>query len=308
MDQAMRYPAGANTMPDHGDPRLFRLHFHGAGTKGHTLPAALLVRAINAVQKIVRLLDSLDRIRQSADYQNYLSEECAVYQYQGLFPGKRLRHLVSRQILRRFELFCQAPEMRGFALPVVIGRSQRYGARSTNVELEKIYDKFYEFTETIGTANTDRFREIEPDPAFRELVVEGYLSALPPIDTRITLSIEDDHGRPILGGEIAKTNIKELLHEVIERRDLFFDNVRYQAEPPLRFQVSVDRDQLNWIYYLRGDFGIELSAKSRQELEDALDETLEMLWEEYAHERPERLSGDACELKFRLLDRIRRTT
>ena len=304
----MRYSAGVNTMPDHGDPRLFRLHFHGADTKGHTLPAALLVRTINAVQKIVRLLDSLDRIRQSADYQNYLSEECAVYRYQGLFPGKRLRHLVSRQTLRRFELFCQAPEMGGFALPVAIGRSQRYGARSTNVELETIYDKFCEFTEIIGTANADRFHEIEQDPVFRELVVEDYLSALPPIDTYITLSIEDAHGRPILDGEIARTYIKELLHEIIERQDLFFDNVRYQAEPPLRFQVSVDRDRRNWIYYLRGDFGIELSAESRQELEDALDSTLEMLWEEYAKEHLERLSGDARELKFGLLDRIRRTT
>ena len=293
-------------MPDHGDPRLFRLHFHGAGTKGHTLPAALLVRAINAVQKNVRLLDSLDRIRQSADYQNYLSEECAVYRYQGLFPGKRLRHLVSRQILRRFELFCQAPEMEGFALPVAIGRSQRYGARSTNVELETIYDKFYEFTETIGTANADRFREIESDPVFRELVVEGYLSALPPIDTYITLSIEDAHGRPILDGEIARTYIK-VLHDVIERRDLVFDNVRYQAEPPLRFQVSVDRVRWNWIYHIEdSDFGIELSAESRQELEDALDSTLYMLWEEYAQEHLERLSGDARRLRRALLDRIRR--
>ena len=297
-------------MLDHGDLRLFRLYFHEAGTKDHTLPAALLVRAISSVQKIVRLLDSLDRIRQSADYQ-YLSEEYAVYRYQGYplekrYQGypleKRLRHLVSRQILRRFELFCQAPEMGSFVLPVAIGRSQRYGAHSTNVELETIYDKFYQFTEAIGTANADRFREIEPDPIFRELVVEGYLAALPPINTYINLSIEDDHGRPILDGEIARY-IKELPHEVIERQHLFFDNVRHQAEPPLHFQVSVDRNQ---IYYLRGGFGIELSAKSLQELEDALDSTLEMLWEEYAEERPERLSGDARKLRLALRDRIRR--
>lgn len=295
-------------MLDHGDSRLFRLHFDGAGTKDHTLPAALLVRAISSVQKTVRLLDSLDRIRQSADYQDYLSgeyEEYAVYRYQGYFPGKRLRHLVSRQILSRFELFCQAPEMGSFALPVAIGRSQRYGARSTNVELETIYDKFYQFTEAIGTANADRFREIEPDPIFRELVVDGYLAALPPINAYITLFIEDDHGRPIFDGEIARTY--NVLHDVIKRRDLVFDNVRYQADPPLCFQVSVDRVRWNWIYYIEdGDFGIELSAGSRQELEDALDSTLDMLWEEYAQEHPERLSDDARRLKFALLGRIRR--
>lgn len=290
----------------HDGSRLFRLHFKGTGTEGHMLSADLLVRAVNSVQKIVRLLDSFDRIRQSVDYQDYLSGEYAVYRHQGYFPEKRLRHLVSRKIRRRFELFCQASEMGSFALPVVIGRSQKYGARSTNIELETICDKFFQFTEAIGTANADRFREIEPDPAFRELVVEGYLAALPPIDTYITLSIEDDHGRPILDGEIAETYI-EVLHDIIERRDLVFDNVRYQAEPPLRFQVSVDRVRWNWIYYIKdGDFGIELSAESRPALEEALDSTLDMLWNEYAQEDLERLSGDARRLKDALRDRIRR--
>ena len=306
MNRTMRCPVGVGTMPNHGDSRSFRLHFHGAGTKGHTLPAALLVRAINSLQRIVCLLDSFDRIRQSVQYRDYLSEKSAKHQFQDYLPSKHFRYLVSRKIRRRFELFCQAPEMGSFDLPVAIGRSQRYGARSTNVELETIYDKFYKFTKTIGTADADRFLEIEPDPIFRELVVEGYLAALPPVDTCITLSIEDDHGRPILDGEIAKTYIK-VLHGAIERRDLVFDNVRYQAEPPLRFQVSVDRVRWNWIYYIEdGDFGIELSAESRQELEDALDSTLDMLWEEYAQERPERLSGDARRLRLALLDRIRR--
>ena len=95
-------------------------------------------------------------------------------------------------------------------------------------------------------------------------------------------------------------------HEVIERRDWTFRNVRYRADPPLRFQMNVGRPR-NQVYDLRGDFGIELSAESRPELEETLDSTLDMLWEEYAQERPERLSGDACELRRELLERIRRT-
>ena len=126
----------------------------------------------------------------------------------------------------------------------------------------------------------------------------------PPIGTDIDLAIEDGHGRPILDGETGMECIQKLLHEIIEIQDLILCNVRYQADPPLRFQVSVDR---NRIYCLRGDFGIELSAESRPELEEALDSTLDMLWEEYAQERPERLSGDARRLRFALLDRIRRT-
>ena len=287
----------------HDDSRSFRLHFKGTGTEGHMLSADLLVRAVNSVQKIVRLLDSFDRIRQSVDYQDYLSEEYAVYRHQSYFPEKRLRYLVSRKIRRRFELFCQASEIGSFALPVVIGRSQKYGARSTNIELEAICDKFFQFTEAIGTMNADRLCEIIQNSDYRELLIQYYRSALPPTDTDIILSIEDGHGRPILDGETGMECIQKLLHEIIEIQDLILCNVRYQANPPLRFQVSVDRNRL---YYLRGDFGVELSAESRPELKEALDSTLDMLWEEYAQERPERLSGDARRLKSALLGRIRR--
>ena len=265
-------------MPDHGDPQLFRLHFKGAGTEGHTLPAALLVRAINSVQRIVRLLDSFDRVRQSVQYQDYLSEKHLRYQSQDYLPAKHLRYLVSRKIRNRFELFFQMPEKGSFALPVAIGRSQRYGARSTDVELETVGNTFYQYTEAIGMVNLDRLCEIVPDSDYRELLIQDYRSALPPIDTRIALSIEDGYGRPILDGEIARACIEELPHEVIEKRNLTFCNVRYQADPPLRFQVSVGRDLRNRIYYLRGDFGIELFAESPPELKEALDSTLDMLW------------------------------
>ena len=307
-------------MPDHGDPQLFRLHFKGAGTEGHTLPAALLVRAINSVQRIVRLLDSFDRVRQSVQYQDYLSEKHLRHQSQVYLPAKHLRYqsqdylsekhlryLVSRKIRNRFELFFQTPEKGSFALPVAIGRSQRYGARSTDVELKAIWNTFCQFTEAMGMVNLDRLCEIVPDSDYRELLIQDYRSALPPIDTRITLSIEDGYGRPILDGEIARACIEKLPHEVIEKVVFTFCNVRYRAEPPLRFQVNLDRDWRNRIYYIRGDFGIELFAESLQELEEALDSALDMLWEEYAQERPERLSGDARELRLALLGRIRRT-
>lgn len=300
-------------MPDHGGPGLFRLHFKGAATEGRTLPAALLVRAINSLQRIVRLLDSFDEIRQSVQYQDYLSEKHARHQYQDYLPEDRLRHLVSRKIRHRFELFCQTPEKGSFALPVAIGRSQRYGVHPTNVELETICNKFYQFTESIGTVNADRLCKIVPDSDYRELLIQYYRSALPPIGTDIALSIEDGYGRPILDGETGMECIRILPHEIIKIQDLTLCNIRYHADPPLRFQVSVDRNRRSRnrrsrLYYLWGDFGIELSAESRPELEEALDSTLDILWEEYAQERPERLSGDARELRLGLLDRIRRTT
>ena len=293
MNRTMRYPAGGDTMPDHGDPRLFRLHFKGAATEGHTLPAALLVRAINSLQRIVRLLDSSDRSHQWVEDLDSLS-------------AKDARSAVSRS-RHRFELVCQTPEKGSFVQPVEIDHSLRHGARAADVALDEVRNRFLKVTEIVGKGNTDRFREIEPTPVRRQLLLENYRAAQPPIDTRIALSIEDGYGRTILDGEKAKERIATLLHEheVIERRDWTFRNVRYRADPPLRFQINVGRPR-NQVYDLRGDFGIELSAESRPELEEALDSTLDMLWEEYAQERPERLSGDARRLQSALLDRIRR--
>ena len=281
-------------MLDHGDPQLFRLHFEGAATKGHTLPAALLVRAINSLQRIVRLLDSSDLSRQWVEDLDSLS-------------AKDARSAVSRS-RHRFELVCQIPEKGSFVQPVEIDHSLRYGARAADVVLDEVRNRFLKVTEIVGKGNTDRLREIEPTPVFRELLLEDYRAALPPIDTHIALSIENGHGRTILDGEKAMERIETLLHEheVIERRDWTFRNVRYQADPPLRFQVNVGRDSRNRVYDLRGDFGIELSAELRPELEEALDSTLDMLWNEYAQEHPERLSGDARRLRLALLDRIRR--
>ena len=294
MNRTMRYPAGGDTMLDHGDPQLFRLHFEGAATKGHTLPAALLVRAINSLQRIVRLLDSSDLSRQWVEDLDSLS-------------AKDARSAVSRS-RHRFELVCQIPEKGSFVQPVEIDHSLRYGARAADVVLDEVRNRFLKVTEIVGKGNTDLLREIEPTPVFRELLLEDYRAALPPIDTHIALSIENGHGRTILDGEKAMERIETLLHEheVIERRDWTFRNVRYQADPPLRFQVNVGRDSRNRVYDLRGDFGIELSAELRPELEEALDSTLDMLWNEYAQEHPERLSGDARRLRLALLDRIRR--
>lgn len=88
----------------------------------------------------------------------------------------------------------------------------------------------------------------------------------------------------------------------IEIHEVPLSGSRYRAVPPLRFDVTFDRRDL--LYDLTGDFGITLSAESRSQLTDALTETLEMLWTEYAQENPETLSRKARELRRELLDRF----
>ena len=115
-------------------------------------------------------------------------------------------------------------------------------------------------------------------------------------------------GRPIDDGENASlveiADIVEIHEDRIEIRKFEFDDDLYIADPPLRFRVKSDPE--NTLYDLRGEFGIILGARSRIDLMKDLNDTLRMLWEEYAKEDPERLSGDAQDLRDEINNRFRK--
>lgn len=90
--------------------------------------------------------------------------------------------------------------------------------------------------------------------------------------------------------------------DTIEIRNLHLYNVAYRASPPLRFNVKYDpRHQL---YDLDGEFGLSVSASSRSDLHQELQEALSMLWIEYGEESPDRLSPKARRLRTVLRKRL----
>ena len=99
-------------------------------------------------------------------------------------------------------------------------------------------------------------------------------------------------------------DIVEIHENRIEIGKFEFDDDLYIADPPLSFQVKSDPESK--LYDLRGEFGIILGARSRIDLLEDLNDTLRMLWEEYAKEDPERLSGDAQELRDEINNRFRK--
>ena len=99
-------------------------------------------------------------------------------------------------------------------------------------------------------------------------------------------------------------DIVEIHENRIEIGKFEFDDDLYIADPPLRFQVKSDPESK--LYDLRGEFGIILGARSRIDLLEDLNDTLRMLWEEYAKEDPESLSGDAQELRDEINNRFRK--
>ena len=110
----------------------------------------------------------------------------------------------------------------------------------------------------------------------------------------------DVHGRAI--AVTHARNFVVLDEDTIELRDVHLYNVAYRASPPLRFKVRHDpRDEL---YDLDGEFGISVSASSRSDLDDELQEALSMLWIEYGEESPDRLSPKAQRLRADLRKRL----
>ena len=96
----------------------------------------------------------------------------------------------------------------------------------------------------------------------------------------------------------------EIHQDRIEIRKFEFDDDLYIADPPLRFRVKSDSESK--LYDLRGEFGIILGARSQTDLMGDLNDTIRVLWEEYAKEDPERLSGDAQDLRDEINSRFRK--
>ena len=110
----------------------------------------------------------------------------------------------------------------------------------------------------------------------------------------------DAHGRAL--SVTHARNFVVLDEDTIELRDVNLYNVAYRASPPLRFKVRYD--PLDELYDLDGEFGISVSASSRSDLDDELQEALSMLWIEYGKESPHRLSPKARRLRTDLRKRL----
>ena len=110
----------------------------------------------------------------------------------------------------------------------------------------------------------------------------------------------DEHGMPTTLTEVDR--IVEIDESSIKIGELTLGDLHYRADPPLHFEVVFDRE--DHLYDLKGEFGITLWAEARPELEDALYETLAMLWAEYVQDESSRLSPGALKLQAELRRRI----
>ena len=175
-------------MPKHRNPRLFWLHFEGAGTDSNALPAQVLAKSLQQVQRIVHLLAKIHR--------------------GGPF-GPRVQ--IPNEIRSRFGLMCKPPQEGSFDLPVEMGDLSNQGSEFSGYsDQEAVYCSFQEVTRAIGKGNGEDFRQLVPDVRFQDALIKAYKSAQPPKRIGVVLSIKDGSQRTILDGNAFQSTYNQL--------------------------------------------------------------------------------------------------
>lgn len=165
------------------DERNIRLHFEGPKTAGHTVPAQVMVRALENIQQIVYLLAKQER---------------------GDVMKQRAR--VSREIEKTFALICQVPENGGYALPQEIGDpSDDFFDED---EIKSVADKFTKLSEAIESGDITQVSRLVSDQIYRSAILKRYKAAQPPKRSGLVLSIENYEQRRLLGGKDALDKIE----------------------------------------------------------------------------------------------------
>ena len=103
----------------------------------------------------------------------------------------------------------------------------------------------------------------------------------------------DDAGEPVSIAGIDE--VAEVDESPMEVEEVVYHDVRHVATPPLRFDVAFHRS--DFFYDLQGPFGVLLSADSREDLADALEGELKMLFGEYAERDPGNMTSGARKLR-----------
>ena len=167
------------------ESRMFRLHFERIGRHGHnTLPASVLVRAVDRIQHVVYLLAKARR---------------------GEPSGQRVRF--SREIREKFGLICGVPEHGGYVIPLEVGDSAATEAPRNTGDVFAATGMFRDVSSAVETGNVPLLQELIPDSVYREQLVRAYADALPSKVSGAMLWIEDGDHRKVLNSKVAREQL-----------------------------------------------------------------------------------------------------
>lgn len=167
-------------------PPVFHLHFEGAATHGHKVPAAALIQAVQSLQRSIQLL---------------------AMAYEGHELKQRLR--VSFDMERKYAVVFGVPEDGGYDLPYSVGSTalQLFDPR----DVAHVTEQHQKVLEAVENGDVRTLRQIIPSAHIRRLVVGELKKMQPPARSGLVVSIEDYRHNKLLNGRTAVDRLAPLL-------------------------------------------------------------------------------------------------
>lgn len=167
-------------------PPVFHLHFEGAATLGHKVPAAALIQAVQSLQRSIQLL---------------------AMAYEGQELKQRLR--VSYDMERKYAVVFGVPEDGGYDLPYSVGNGalQLFDPQ----DVARVTEQHQKVLEAVETGDVRTLRQIMPSAHIRRLVVGELKKMQPPVRSGLVVSIEDYRHVKLLNGRTAIDRLTPLL-------------------------------------------------------------------------------------------------
>jgi hypothetical protein len=177
-------------MPTEPAPPEFHLHFEGEGTRDHTVPATVLLQAIQALQRAVNLL---------------------AVTHEGREFSQRLR--VSHEFERKYAVVFKVPENGGYDIPYVIGSTAT--ALFDPHDIANVTEQYRASLAAVQSNDFQALKRIIPQAAVRRQYITALKNMQPQRRWGLVVSIEDARRQKMLDGHTAASRLAPMLNEPV---------------------------------------------------------------------------------------------
>ena len=167
----------------------FHLHFEGVGTLGHSVPAAALVQAVQALQRSIQLL---------------------AFAQEGQEVKQRLR--TNYDMERKYAVVFDIPRDGGYDLPYKVGNAAAKLFDPDDVA--KVTEQHQAVLAAIEAGDMQALKRAVPMPHIRRMVVNEIKKMQPPPRSGIVVSLEDYRNNKILDGRTSVERCNRILLDV----------------------------------------------------------------------------------------------
>jgi hypothetical protein len=217
-------------MPEEAARPEFRLHFEGEATRGHRVPAAALVKVVQALQRSIQLL---------------------AFAYEGEGPWQKQRLRASHEMERKYAVIFGLPEDGGYVLPYRIGSPAEELFETGDINL--VTQKYEAVLQAVQSGDQLAFRRTVTDANIRRRLINEFKAMQPSPRTGLIVSIEDSRKQKILDGRTVSEKLAPLLAEPAARPIL--PRIVTGRLDALEFQTRTLRLKLPTERILSGTYG-----------------------------------------------------